>query len=361
MTLLMILLAILLLGILITVHEFGHFIAARIVGIKVQEFAIGFGPKLIGWKSKKHETKFALRLIPMGGYCMFYGEDDPDAIGDVPPEWAYHKQPVWKRLISLLMGPGMNFILAFVVAVGFYAFVGVPTEYTLGFPKVIAGGPAYEAGLESKDKLVSINGIDLSSGSTDEAVAAIAGYDESQGPLEIKVTRGDSDEVLTYEVIPIYVEADGKHMINVQVGAVADGPSVALPFGESVKNAWNMCIYSGGAILNSLKDMLFGQANLDDAQGPVGIISTITEETREEGLMGYLNLLIILSINLGLFNLLPIPGLDGSRVLFLIVEGIRRKPIDPKKEAMVHLVGFGLLLLLILFFTYKDIVRLFTP
>ena len=163
-----IIIAILLLAILIVVHEFGHFIAARLMKIDVREFAVGFGPKLIGWKSKKYETTFAIRLIPMGGYCAFYGEDDATGEWKDDPR-IFGKHNVWKRMFVILMGPLMNFVLAFVVATVLIWCTGVtvptePEEYDPFIQEVLAAGPAYDAGLKAGDEVTEINGRNMLDG-----------------------------------------------------------------------------------------------------------------------------------------------------------------------------------------------------
>ena len=154
-----IILALLLLAILITVHEFGHFLAARAMKIEVREFAIGMGPKLIGWKSKKYETDFSIRAIPLGGFCAFYGEDDAKGESKDDPR-AFPKQNVWKRLFVILMGPVMNFVLAFVVGTVFFWANGVETVTGIDpyIAEVMAAGPAYSAGIQAKDVVTEING-----------------------------------------------------------------------------------------------------------------------------------------------------------------------------------------------------------
>ena len=179
-----ILLAILLLAILITVHEFGHFLAARAMKIEVREFAIGMGPKLIGWKSRKHETVFSVRVIPMGGYCAFYGEDDPTGKSRNDPRM-FAKQNVWKRLFVILMGPMMNFVLAFVVATVFYwvGGISVATGIDPYIADVMAAGPAYSAGMESGDRVTEINGKNMMDGTMETLLDTIQNWKEEDGPL----------------------------------------------------------------------------------------------------------------------------------------------------------------------------------
>lgn len=356
MTVLYVLLAILLLGILIMVHEWGHFIAARLTGIEVMEFSIGFGPKLLGWKGRKHETAFSLRAIPMGGYCAFYGEDDAEGKTLDDPR-AYSRQSVWKRMFTVLMGPGMNFVLAFAVLM-LYFWIGGAQVPVAAHPYIsqVESGPAQEAGLQAGDVITRIDGVDVLDGTTDTLINAIAAYD-GDGPMLVTVQRGDT--TFDTEITPFYDETEGKYRLGITVGATYDMERQRLGFLASVQNSWANCVYAGGAIFNALKDLVTTGTGLDQTAGPVGMISMISDQVQQGGFDSYINPLVVLSINLGIMNLLPIPGLDGSRFLFMVVEAIRRKPVPPRREAMVHLTGYVLLLGLMIFFTYKDVLRLF--
>ncbi len=352
-----ILLAILLLAILIVVHEAGHFWAARATGIEVNEFAIGMGPKLFSRKSEKTGTVFSIRAIPMGGFCSFYGEDDPTGEGQKDPR-AFAQQNVWKRMITILMGPLMNFVLAFLVATVFYwvSGVSVATGVDPYISEVMAAGPAYSAGLEAGDVVEAVNGADVLDGTVDTFIGTISAWKEGDGPLELTVRRGE--ERLTLSMTPVWDEAEGKMRIGVMVGGIYRLETRQVNLAGAVESAWNLCVNASGAILRSLKQLVTTGEGLDQTSGPVGIISIVSDEVREGGFSAFVQLLTLISINLGLMNLLPIPGLDGSRLLFGIVEIIRRKPIPPQKEAAIHLAGMVLLFGVLIFFTFKDIMRL---
>ncbi len=364
-----ILLAILLLAILIVVHEFGHFMAARWMKIDVREFAVGFGPKLIGWKSKKYETTFAIRAIPMGGYCSFYGEDD--AAGkekDDPRHFARHS--VWKRMFVILMGPAMNFVLAFVTAVVLIWCTGitVPTEkeeYDPFIQEVLAAGPAYDAGLKAGDEVTEINGQNMLDGTMDTLLNTISDWKEGDAPLHLTIRRGK--ETLETDVTPAWNADAGKMQIGVYINGYRRTEVRQVGFFGGIGEAWNLCTDAGGAILRALKNLVTKGEGLEDTAGPVGIVSMISSqvETRVQqagagaGLNMFTQLLILISINLGLMNLLPIPGLDGSRLVFGLIEAVRGKPVPQQKEAVVHLIGMGLLLAVMVFFTFRDVMRLF--
>ena len=353
-----ILLAILLLAILVTIHEFGHFLAARVMKIDVREFSVGFGPKLIGWKSKKYETTFAVRGVPLGGYCAFYGEDDTTGETKDDPR-AFPNQNVWKRLFVILMGPMMNFVLAFVVAAFFFWVNGVNTVVGIDpyIAEVMAAGPAYSAGMQAGDVVTEINGRDMLDGTMETLLDTIGNWKEGEPPLQVTIRRGE--ESIRTEMTPIWDEAEKRMRIGVTVGGVYRTETEPVSFLGGFGHSWQWCVNASGAILGALKDLVTTGQGLDQTSGPVGIVSLVSSEVQEGGFSAFVQLLVVISINLGLMNLLPIPGLDGSRLVFGIVEVIRGKPVPPQKEAVVHLVGMVFLFGLMIFFTFKDIMRLF--
>lgn len=352
MTILYVLLAILLLGILIMVHEFGHFAVARLCGIAVKEFSLGFGPVIWQHKSKKSDTTFSIRPIPMGGYCMFYGDtdDDPnDSTKDDPRN--YNKAPVWKRMLSVLAGPGMNFVLAFVVAIALMGVYGAVAT-TPVVQEVEAGMPAAEAGLQAGDIFVRVNQTEVENGTVQDVSNAI-GADASSAPVEITVLRDGQEQ--TFTVTPQYDSELERYRVGV---TIAQGYE-KMPASSILPSAWSLCKQASVAIVESLGKLFTTGEGLNDAAGPVGVVSLVAQQTQQGGLEIYLYLLVILSINLGLMNLIPIPGLDGNRLIFMIIEAIRRKPVNQKIEAGVHLCGYVLLFGLMIFFTFKDVLRLF--
>ena len=357
-TFLYILLALLLLGILITVHEFGHFITARLTGIAVKEFAIGFGPKLISWKGRKHETVYSLRLLPLGGFNAFYGEDDLTGESQADPR-ALGRQAVWKRMLTILMGPGMNFVLAFVVLVGWLWIGGLesPTAVMPVISEVEAGHPAEAAGLEAGDVILTIDGQDIQDGTMDTLTRVITAWTPESGPMHLVVQRGE--ETLQIGLSPFWDEQENRWRLGIGIAArVTATEHIRLTLWESVVNAWDSCVYVGGTIIRALRDLVTTGKGLDQTSGPVGTISIISQEVQSGGADAFLNLLVVISINLGLINLLPIPGLDGSRFLFLVLEAIRRKPIPQKVEAAINLTGIALLFGLMIFLTFHDVSNL---
>ncbi len=386
MILVYVLLALLMLGILITVHEWGHFMAARLTKIPVREFAIGFGPLIKTWQSKKYETKFSIRAIPAGGYCAFYGENSPDDKEDEDPRtmdpfpvWrrlygenspddkededpsAMRRFPVWRRLVTVLMGPGMNFILAFVVAFGFYWATGIPRidEYgPMRIVEVAPGSAAEQAGLLPGDLVLSVNGTDASGlsadGSTYRMIELTSAYQAGDEAMSLRIKRGE--EELTLPITPVYSAETDRMMMGVTIEPVILAESVVhLTLPQAAGYAFDLCVREGKAIIEALYNTISTGANLDQMSGTVGVIKIVAETTRDYQLEGYLSLLVMISVNLGLVNLLPIPGLDGSQVILLLIEAVRRKPLPRKVESAITMVGFAALMMLFVVLTYHDI------
>ncbi len=363
MTVLYVLLALLMLGILVFVHEGGHFLGARWTGIPVREFSIGFGPKLKEWKSRKHDTVFSLRLIPAGGYCAFYGEDDPNADSQKDDPRLMTRFAVWKRLITVLLGPGMNFLLALAVAFGYYMYTGEVTGVVnerVEIGSVTPGGPAAEAGMLPGDVVIEVNGVSAVLADENGVIrfsGAISEYREGDDPLTMTVARGG--EILDLSVTPRYVESLQRTGIDISYGLTGDPVYSPVTVFRAARMSFDYCAEAGGAILGSLKSLVTTGEGADELGGPVRIIQIVTEETQTYHLQAYISLMILISVNLGLINLLPIPGLDGARVLFLLYEGVVRRPVNRKVESYIHLAGFAFLLVLFVFLTYRDIVHLF--
>lgn len=355
MSLLYILSAILMFGILITIHEAGHFWAARLNKIPVREFAIGFGPKLIAWKSKKHETDFSLRLIPMGGFCAFYGEDDGTEEAKADPRY-FGNFSAWRRLVTIIAGPVMNILLAFIVAVSFFALSGIPTitgPASTTVQSVNADGPASLAGFQALDKIVSVNGIAVTDNVSELINEATA---NGETAINVVVDRPGEGE-MALSVTPLYDHSARRYMMGVSLMTSVPQEWRTGTFGEMITSAIDMCIETGTGIIKVLGNLIFRGEGMNNLTGLVGVTETIVKTTQSSQLPGYLYLMCMISINLGLFNLLPIPGLDGSRIIFLLIEAVRGKPF--KREGYVHAFGMILLFALMIWINLRDVLRLF--
>lgn len=342
-----VLIAILILGFIVVMHELGHFLVARICGISVSEFSIGFGPKLIGLRRKGID--YSLRAVPLGGYCRFYDEND-----DVPAEKMLTKAPVWKRFLVFFAGSGMNFVLAFVFCVILLcSFIIAEAQPRIGY--IYENTPAAASGLAVGDVLVEAGGHALSydAAGVDGLTEAI--YQTPVGEsLHLTVQRGG--ESIELELSPEIVVDESSGEQSYQIGIGLGGRTYRLS--EAVSASCGYMVQITGDILSSLKNLIFKGEGAEDMYGTVGMISYMSDLVYDAKLYAVVNIIFVISLNLGIMNLLPLPGLDGGHLLFLIVEAVRRKPLPPEKEGLVHGIGFLLLFVLFLLITYKDIVRL---
>ncbi len=341
-----VLLAILMLGIIVTVHEFGHYVVGRLCGIGIVEFSVGFGPRIFGWERKG--IRYSLRSIPLGGYCAFVGEDERN---DDPR--TMHNQPVWKRFLTVLAGPFMNFVLAFVVCALMLHGYFIAETYPI-IDNVIADMPAESAGLQAGDRILQINDVEIDEGSSGvgQIVDAIQAGDMSQ-PIEVVVDRDGERRAFSMSAVPVADEET--QSTRWQIGIMFASRNYTL--GEALRVSGSYMVETTATMLESLRNLIFKGEGLNETAGTVGIIALVSQRARE-GMYMVLWLMFIISLNLGIMNLLPIPALDGGRLLFLVVEAIRRKPIPPEKEGAVHGIGMLLLLGLFVVLTFHDIVRL---
>ena len=333
-------LALVLLGVLIIAHEFGHFLAARLCGIEVVEFSMGMGPLLLKKRSRRG-TQFSVRLLPIGGYCQFYGEDEER---DDPR--AFNRQKLWKRALTVASGPLMNFLIAIVVIALYMSLLGLESIV----PRVAEiEEPAMSAGLMVGDEIVTVNGQQVSdTGTIAQAISQSGGK-----TVELVVLR--KGEFVELSIEPFLDEELGRY----RVGMTFAVERVRVPLLKSVPFACAYSVESVRAILDALIGILSSGQGADQVTGPVGTVAGISDMTQEGGIDVYLQLLAMVSVNLGVMNLLPIPGLDGSRLLFLLVEAIRRKPVRRELEGAIHAAGLILLMGLMVVLTYKDIVQIF--
>ncbi len=335
--------ALLSLGILVIFHELGHFIAGKLLGVYIHEFSVGFGPKLFSKQSA--ETQFSFRIIPLGGFVRFAGEEgeNEELDVDIPHERLLYSLAPGKRSLIMVAGPLMNLLvaaLAFSLVFSFVGF-GIPTTE---ISEVMVGYPAHESGLLAGDKVIQVEDVPVAE--WEDMVRTV--QDRAGIPTRITVER--NGQVLTFTLTP--VEVSGTGVIGIRSGVAYTRLSVFQGIREGVKET----IYVSAAWITGIIGMLIGKV-APEVTGPVGI-SQILGEAAKLGLGQLLYLVGALSANLGLINLLPIPALDGSRLLFAGIEAVRGKPIDPDKESLVHFIGFFLLMILFLVITYKDILRL---
>lgn len=323
--------------ILIISHELGHFAAAKLCGIYVYDFNLGLGPKIFAYKGK--ETSYVLRLFPVGGAVRMMGEDEES---DNPR--SFNRKPVLQRMAVIFAGPFMNFVTAILIFMIVFMMMGMPTESSrVGLP--IPGQAAEAAGLQEGDLILGINGEAVTGW---QQMTEVIQQQEPGAPLLVEFQR--QGEAMELTLTPYYDEAGGRWLMGIQPFMEKRGVFSAITLG--IQQSYELT----RLLLVTLVQMITGQIEADVA-GPVGIVTAVGEAA-SLGMQNFLILVGFLCINLGVINLLPLPALDGSRLVFLAVEGIRGKPINPEKEGMIHLAGLALLMVLLLVVTYQDILRL---
>ncbi|TDL68333.1 RIP metalloprotease RseP [Paenibacillus amylolyticus] len=412
-------LTVLMFFVIVTVHEWGHYYFAKRAGILVREFAIGFGPKLFSYK--RNETQFTLRLLPFGGYARMAGEDPElveiqegqtiavrsaddqvkmiyldqldnrknvirgevisidmenalklqlDVDGEIqeyrihpqamlvsrgkqtqiaPKDRQFGSKTVGQRALAIFAGPLMNFILAFVLFAVYAQMAGVPVENpkNLEIGDVLEGGAADQANLQKGDIIETINGTVIGTDSQ-KMVSMIA--DSKDKPMEWTLRRGSDTFNITITPRAVEGQEGGK------VGIVPTLPTRSVGFVETFKVSGVAMVDTTKVIFEGFKHLI-NQFNMDDIGGPVRTFE-VTGQIAKQGIEQLTRWAAILSLYLGIFNLLPIPALDGSRLVFLGIEALRGRPVDPNREGMVHFIGFAMLFVLMLAVTYNDILRL---
>lgn len=339
--LLYVLIAIVLLGVIIIVHELGHYAIGRLCGIGVVEFSVGFGPKLFGWKRKGID--YSVRVLPFGGYCKFVGEDDDNSAPN-----AMNRMPVWKRFLTVFAGPAMNFVLAYLAAVMmlcmFYGTVEPRIE------TVVADMPAAEAQLQPGDVIIAANGTDITFDA--DGASVLRGVIRESESVELTILR--NGETVTATLVPKKIVTDETTgETTPQIGVTFGIKPISL--GAAISEAGRYLYELSGMMLDSLRNLIFKGQGADQMAGAIGTVAVASEIMQTDRSM-ILYFVVILSLNLGIINLLPLPALDGGRLVFLIVEGIRRKPVPPEKEGMVHAIGLMLFFLLAIVLAWHDIV-----
>lgn len=340
-----ILITVAIIAVLILAHEFGHFIVARRIGIPVWEFSLGFGPRLLG--IERNGTQYSLRAIPLGGFVRMAGEELGDDDND--PNGFNRRTPLEKMRVSFA-GPFMNLVAAMLIFIYIYSVTGVEEATNSAvIGKVLSGAPAQAAGLKDGDRVLAINGMKVDSW---EKLTAGIGKSPSDKPLLIEVNRGG--EVKEVKVKPIF----NKEMKKTYIGIKPEVVYKKMGIIDAVKNGFQRTYESTVLLLASFGLLFTGGASMSDLAGPVGI-TKLVGEVATIGWAQLLGFTAFLSINLGILNLLPIPALDGSKIMFALVEAIRRKPLDPEKEGYIHWLGFLFLMGLMVFVTFNDIARIY--
>ena len=338
------------LSILVVVHEFGHFIFARMFGIRVEKFYLFFDPwfSIFKFKPKNSHTEYGIGWLPLGGYVKISGmideSMDKEQMAQPAKSWEFRSKPAWQRLLVMVAGVLFNFLLAALIFFVIGMLFGVPVEKPYAqFGEIAEGGVAHEAGLKEGDIVRKIDGVPI----------------DSWGEM-VEIIRGNPGENLLFEIerdgeiFTIYLaprDEDGVGIIGVH-HPLERSLFVAVPY--SIEMTW----FYTKQIFIILGNLISEGVSIDDFAGPVGIYAS-TEVMAQRGLLDLMLWGAVLSINLGIMNLLPIPALDGGRLMFFAIEAIRGKPVPKEKESLVHFLGFALLMLLMLAVTWNDFQRFF--
>ena len=344
--------AVLIFGIIIMIHEFGHFLFAKLNGIGVIEFSLGMGPRLFSFE--KGGTRYSIKILPFGGSCMMLGEDEENS-----DQSAFNNKSVWARISVVAAGPIFNFLLAFLLSM---VIVGLTGYQPATVMEVMDGYPAKEAGLLPGDMITEINGRNIHS--KDDITLYIQTHAGKTMKVEYKRADGNGGvERRSAVIVPQYSEEDGGYLMGVRFDGVAKPVS---GLGQLLVHSAYEVKYWIQYVFDAFYMMFHGEVSLNDLSGPVGIVTTIDDTVdqmipygRTVVILTLINFCILLSANLGVMNLLPIPALDGGRLVFLFIEAVRGKPIDKEKEGMVHMAGMMLLMALMVLVLFNDVRKLF--
>lgn len=361
-----IILIILVFGVIIFFHELGHFIVAKINHIGVIEFSMGLGPKLFSFTRK--DTQYSLRLIPLGGYCMLVTEAEAGHEND---ESAFEKKSIWVRIAEVLAGPFMNMVIAFIFSVILIHYCGTDpatisrvydadmvqesdySDYVKAFGGVY---PAQEAGIEDGDTVLKIGGSSIKNFRELQIYLEIYG---DGSPIDLELKRSDGT---VYDTTVYPVKTDNGY----KIGIIGSGNVLPKNFGELMKYSAYEVRYWVKATFLSLKLIVTRQVSSEDVSGPVGVAKSMNDTFNEAAkidfftvVLNWMNYIVLLSANLGIMNMLPIPGLDGGRFLFLLIELITRRKVPREKENIVTVIGFVLVMILMVVILFNDIKNVF--
>ena len=329
--------AILIFCVLIFVHELGHFITAKACGVKVNEFAIGMGPAIC--KKQMGETLYALRIFPIGGYCAMEGEDE-----DSEDPRAFNNQPAWQRAIVLAAGSLMNLLTCVVllIIIAFYAGTATTTIDT-----VQSGSPAEAAGIKDGDQVVRVDDTKIDEWS--EVIDTIGPSKEKTA--DVTVLRGGEETTMTVQLK--YDKDQKRNMIGITPRTERHAGKAIT---DGVKNTGSMTVM----MYDMLRQLFTGDVSVKELSGPVGIVYAVNE-TAKSGFLYVIYLTALLSLNLAVINMLPLPALDGGRLLFLLIRKITGKRVTDEMEGRIHFIGIMLLLLLMVYVTFNDVIRFIVP
>ena len=327
-------------GLLIFIHEYGHFITARFCKVGVKEFAIGMGPRLFSWKSKKYDTKYGMRALPIGGFVSMVGEDEDSDADD-----AFCKKSVPKRMMIVLAGPLMNILLGFLLMTVIVLSQGKLASTTIAqFDNNAVSCDKLQVG----DRIISVDGTRVYTGNDAAYEIMNKGYE----PIDIKVER-NGEKIVVEDVSFGHFEESGVTFGNYDFKFLEEERN----FATLMKHSFRRSVSTVKMTVDSIWSLITGRYGIDAVSGPVGVASVVGSAVKT-GFISFLYIVTVLSINLGVFNLIPFPALDGGRFLFLIIEAIRRKPMKKETESAINFAGIILLFGFMIFVMGKDIFKL---
>ena len=322
---------ILVFGSIIFFHEFGHFITAKLSGVLVHEFSLGMGPKI--FKHKGKETTYSIGIFPIGGYVKMEGEDD-----EYDHKKSFSAKSPFRRFMIIFAGPLMNFVLAFLIFFLLFVFIGAPSTTV---NEILPGLPAETSNLQEGDRIIRINDERI-----DEWGDILERVSNSTGTLKLIIERNNEEVAIT--INPVVEE--GRNVIGIT-------PTIERSLIYSIGMAFDRLWFVSTNIFTFLGDLIHGNELEGEVVGPIGIISMVNEAS-QYSILSVLSLAAVISVNLGIVNLLPLPALDGGRLVFILIEILKGSPIDPKKEGFVHFAGFVILMIFMAYMVVKDLGRL---
>ena len=329
--------AILIFCVLIFVHELGHFVLAKACGIKVNQFAIGMGPAF--FKKQRGETLYALRLFPIGGFCAMEGEDE-----DSDDPRAFNRQPAWQRALVLAAGSFMNLLTCVILLIIIAFWAGQPTTT---IDSVMDDSPAQRAGIHAGDRILAIDGQKTEK--WDDVTGIIS--DNKNEEIELTVDRDGNEQTIGTRLE--YDEEQKRYMIGITPAMERD---LGSSFAAGIRNTGRMTVM----MYDVLRQLITGDVSVKELSGPVGIVYAVNE-TAKSGAMYVIYLAALLSLNLAIINMLPFPALDGGRLLFLLIRKITGKRVSDEMESRIHFIGIMLLMLLMVYVTFNDVIKFILP
>ncbi len=355
--------AVIFFGILIFFHELGHFIFAKLTGVGVLKFSLGFGPAIL--KKKIGETEYMLSAVPLGGFVKMIGEEPGEELKEEDKTRAFNHQSVRKRALIVLAGPLFNFVLAYIIFVFFFS-INVPVtipdldSITTSIEDVVEDSPAMKAGIKSGDSIIAINGSSI----TDWTEMAETFYKNPGVELSLRIKRGD--ELIDMKIVPEPTNVKDETGNEITIGRIGISKKLNLHVIQSdsiimapVKGF--EAVYEWSILtLKVIKRLFTGALSAKQIGGPILIVDAASKAA-SAGALTYFNLIAIISINLAILNLLPIPVLDGGHLLFMSIEALRGRPLSEKATGIFTRIGFAMLMLLVVFVFYNDTVRIIVP